>query len=70
MKLLKPVFDYGYAVCEICDTPLGGDNIYWLGTHAYCAEHYEKENYEEKYDKKVLEKQRETFKKITIAGSE
>ena len=45
---LKPVFEYGKAVCKICGTPLGEPNIYWIGDDAYCAEHYQKEGFAEK----------------------
>ncbi len=63
---LKPVFEYGKAVCTVCETPLGEPNIYWIGNKPYCAEHYEKESFSEKWDKKVLESQRTLFKKLTI----
>ena len=61
---LKPVFEYGKAVCKICGTPLGEPNIYWIGDDAYCTDDYQKEGFAEKFDKKKLENQRKIFKKL------
>ena len=62
------VFDNIHAECEICGTPLWGENLLRRGNKFYCQSDYEKTSPEEKAENKRIEDESNFLKNILKAN--